>query len=143
MSTKKAIALAGLFLLLTVGLALSQEQSQATEVNRVKAKAQAQVKTRTMFMDQNGDGINDFYRDHDNDGIPNCQDPDWQRPEDGSGYKNRLGQGGPQKMDQSRAGFRSGHSWSNASFRNGLKGFGSGICDGTGPKGKTGRKGRR
>ncbi|UCG62858.1 MAG: hypothetical protein JSV52_06130 [Candidatus Zixiibacteriota bacterium] len=36
-----------------------------------------------------------FYQwlhDDDGDGIPNCLDPDWYPPEDGSGYKNGNGQ---------------------------------------------------
>ena len=48
------------------------------------------------FMDENGDGINDRAPDHDGDGIPNCQDPEWSgKKRDGTGYKhgNRLGQG--------------------------------------------------
>jgi hypothetical protein len=27
-----------------------------------------------------------WMRDDDGDGIPNCQDPDWTKPEDGAGY---------------------------------------------------------
>lgn len=40
------------------------------------------------FIDENGDGINDNYRDHDGDGIPNYQDPDWQKPQDGNKNRN-------------------------------------------------------
>ena len=39
-----------------------------------------------------GDG--NFYNwlnDDDGDGIPNCLDPDWYAPEDGSGYQNQNG----------------------------------------------------
>ncbi|HUM80006.1 MAG TPA: hypothetical protein PK962_08525, partial [Candidatus Saccharicenans sp.] len=92
------------------------------------------------FVDENGDGINDFYRDHDNDGIPNCQDPDWTVPEDGTGY-----QGSPQgnqgkmlanknatrNMTASRNSFRTQTSLTNQ------------LCDGTGPKGKTSRQGKK
>ena len=35
-----------------------------------------------MFIDEDGDGINDLMRDDDGDGIPNCQDPDWTCPGD-------------------------------------------------------------
>jgi len=38
------------------------------------------------FVDQDGDGYNDNAPDHDNDGIPNGQDPDWTR-----GQANRNG----------------------------------------------------
>ncbi|MEW6411540.1 MAG: hypothetical protein AB1483_03600 [Candidatus Zixiibacteriota bacterium] len=40
-----------------------------------------------------GDG--NFYQwlhDDDGDGIPNCLDPDWYAPEDGTGYQNNNGQ---------------------------------------------------
>ncbi len=43
------------------------------------------------FIDEDGDGINDLARDSDNDGIPNCVDPDWARPQDGTGFMNRHG----------------------------------------------------
>ncbi|MGQ9673255.1 MAG: hypothetical protein ACUVV5_08980 [Candidatus Aminicenantales bacterium] len=142
MSVKKALLLAGLTIFLASGILLAQEQSQAAETNRVQTKTKAEVQTRMMFMDQNGDGINDVYRDHDDDGIPNCQDPDWKRPEDGSGYKSRFGQVNPQSRMESRSAFRGAREWSNASFRNSQKSFGGGICDGTGPKGKNNRKGR-
>jgi len=32
-------------------------------------------------------------RDSDGDGIPNCDDPDWTRPLDGTGYGHRGGSG--------------------------------------------------
>lgn len=89
MSTRKILALAGLLLILGAGLSLAQAQTKAQEANKVQSKIATQAQTRTKFMDQNGDGINDLYRDHDNDGIPNCQDPDWTRPQDGTGYKKR------------------------------------------------------
>ncbi len=141
MSLKKALALIGFALILGAGFVLAQDQAKATETNRVQAKIKAEVQTRMMFMDQNGDGVNDLYRDHDNDGIPNCQDPDWTRFENGSGYKSRFGQAGHQSRMENRGGFHGGQSWSNASFRNSQNGFG-GVCDGTGPNGKNNRKGR-
>jgi type II secretory pathway pseudopilin PulG len=102
------------FLTLTVGLLAlgflfvtaqetSRAQIQAQEKAQVKTQAQAQAKTqvksqfrhqnRIGFIDENGDGINDLARDADGDGIPNCQDPDWTRPLDGSGAKTQAGKG--------------------------------------------------
>lgn len=41
------------------------------------------------FVDENGDGINDLAPDHDGDGIPNGQDPDWvKNKQDGTGYQH-------------------------------------------------------
>lgn len=76
------------------------------------------------FVDADGDGINDNALDADGDGIPNGQDPDYVRPQDGSGSKNKSGKG---------KGMR------GAGNGSGL-GTGGGDCDGTGPKGKRGRK---
>lgn len=146
MIMKKALALTGLLLILGAGLASAQEQKQAQVAdkaqNKVQSRFQARDQYRQQFRDQNGDGINDFQRDHDNDGVPNCQDPDWTRPEDGTGYKNRHGQSGSQSRFGNRNGFHGGLDWSNSSFRNGQKGLGGGVCDGTDPKGKGQRRGR-
>jgi hypothetical protein len=148
MSTKKALAFAGWFLVFGSGLIMAQEKNQAGAANmvqnkvRVQTKAQPQVRERARFMDQNGDGINDFQRDHDGDGIPNCQDPDWTRPEDGTGSKNRFAQNGPQNQTDNRKGFQGGQDWSRSSFRNGFKGQGGGACDGSGLKGSGQRRGR-
>lgn len=47
------------------------------------------------YIDEDGDGFNDLAPDHDGDGIPNGLDPDYVRPEDGTGeqhkYKYQLG----------------------------------------------------
>ena len=131
MSLKK-IALTGAALVLGLGLALTDAFAQT---DSTQTRLQNRTRVRTMFMDQNCDGINDSLRDHDNDGIPNCQDPDWTRPEDGTGYKMKRGAGG---SGAGQAGM------SHSSFRNGggQGQFGTGVCDGTGPKGKAVRKGR-
>ncbi len=42
------------------------------------------------FVDADGDGFNDLAPDHDGDGIPNGLDPDWVKPEDGTGNMNRY-----------------------------------------------------
>jgi hypothetical protein len=48
------------------------------------------------FVDDDGDGFNDLAPDDDGDGIPNGQDPDYTRPQDGSGnqFGNRGGDNG-------------------------------------------------
>lgn len=138
MRSKKLIALAGMLLILGASLVFAQSR----ETNQVQSKQAVQERLRLKFMDQNGDGINDFLRDHDNDGLPNCQDPDWSRPMDGTGYKNQFGQNKAANQFGNRQSFFGGRNWSNSSFRQGLHQFGSGICDGTGPKGRITRKGR-
>ena len=98
------------------------------------------------FVDLNGDGINDNAIDSDGDGIPNCQDPDYVRPLDGSGQKMmkgrtlKFGKGGYGPADgtgNQGIGPKDGTGYGPGT------GSGTGICDGTGPKGKTQRAGRR
>jgi len=78
------------------------------------------------FVDEDGDGICDNFQDADGDGVPNYKDPDWVKPQDGTG--NKFGQ---------KAGNRRGNNgreaWGNGSGKG--AGNGSGECDGTGPKG--------
>jgi len=53
-------------------------------------QAQTCDSTRAGFVDMNGDGFNDNAPDHDGDGIPNGQDPDWiKNPQDGTGYMHK------------------------------------------------------
>ena len=70
-------------------------------------------------MDGSGDVL--LERDHDGDGILNCNDEDWTPPEDGSGY-GAAGEKG-QSLGQG----------------DGEYGSGDGICDGTGPQGNGGQ----
>jgi len=159
MSIRKTMALAGTLLVFVAGLAVAQEQTQdqnkvrteaqvkAQTQNQTQVKAQNRARTRakagtlTAFVDENGDGINDAFRDADGDGIPNCQDPDWAPPQDGTGYQVKAGQA---KQFKGANGKRGGQALSNASFRTSVAGTccTGGICDGTGPKGRAVRKGR-
>ena len=66
-------------------------------------------------------------RDDDGDGIPNGQDDDYVKPQDGTGYK-----------DQHKIGKDSFRKTVTSPARQ----SGAGDCDGTGPKGGTQRKGR-
>lgn len=43
------------------------------------------------FIDEDGDGYNDLAPDADGDGIPNGQDEDYVRPEDGTGLQHAFG----------------------------------------------------
>jgi len=159
MSAKTTMALAGMMVILAAGLASAQTETKAGETNMAQNRVRNQVReglqTRSqfrngasgtvgaMFYDENGDGICDAIRDHDNDGIPNGQDADWKAPQDGTGYK------GPARTPAgggigNGAGFRGGIASGNTAFRRGLggQGGGTGVCDGTGPKGAGIRKGR-
>jgi len=77
--------------------------------------------------------------DDDGDGIPNYQDPDHVKRLDGTG--------GARALNGKRGGFGPGDGSGNNGIgpRDGTgfgAGKGTGVCDGTGPKGSTQRRGR-
>jgi hypothetical protein len=78
------------------------------------------------FVDEDGDGFNDLAPDADGDGIPNGQDPDYVRPEDGTGNQYAH-----QHAMQNGQGFRHGQFGEDAG-EGLLTGLGDGECDGTG-----------
>lgn len=71
----------------------------------------------------------EWFRDADGDGIPNCLDDDWTRPQDGTGYQDKHGAGsgnsnampgGPQGHGVSQNRYRHGsgnESWSGDQTR--------------------------
>jgi hypothetical protein len=62
------------------------------------------------FVDNDADGFNDLAPDADNDGIPNGQDPDYDRPLDGNG--NQFGNGGNHDGDNMfQNWYRYMHRW--------------------------------
>lgn len=124
MSTKKIMALAGMFLLLTAGTTFAGQNFN---------------ENRPLFIDENGDGICDLLRDSDMDGVPNCQDPDRVRPQDGSGKQNRFGK----NQNGFRFGGGQGHAWHKNSFRNQGGQLGQGMGNGNGQKGNGYRGGKK
>lgn len=142
MKFKKAMIWAGSLLILSAGFVLADEKPQTKAQNSVRERVESRFQIRPLFVDQDGDGICDNYRDHDNDGIPNCQDPDWTRPEDGTGYKNRYGNTATKNQFGNKKGYHGGNEWSNSSFRQNRAIFGNGICDQTGPTKKGQRRGK-
>jgi hypothetical protein len=93
------------------------------------------------FIDLNGDGINDNALDADGDGIPNGQDPDFVRPQDGSGQKKMNGK--HSNFGGNKYGPGNGNGNNGVGPKDGTgygSGNGTGTCDGTGSKGRGGRK---
>ena len=79
-------------------------------------------------------------------GVPNCQDPDYVPPKDGTGYRSGNGKGnggnGPRGFFGNRADVSGGgRGLGRGAFRGTRQGLGGGVCDGTGPKGLS-RRGR-
>ena len=175
MRVKLFFALVGAILILTGGIVFADDPGQLRDRNQVSAKAKPQNKlefqNRMMFVDENGDGICDGLRDHDNDGIPNGQDPDWTKPQDGTGNQfkngngnsnengngnrngyrngngNASGDGNRNQNSGNQFGnkneFRGGNGWNKQSFRQNRTSSGGGLCDSTGPRGNAQRGGKR
>ena len=123
MKLKKLFSLVGSFLILGSGLVLTAGQQN-----------------QILFIDQDGDGICDLAYDHDNDGIPNNQDPDFQRPQDGTGQMKRNGQAAAFGFQQ---GGKGSMGMNKNSFRNGAGQFQNGVCMGSGPQGQGNRHGKK
>lgn len=141
--------LSKVFVVLSVGLVLAAGFLTAQETNQNQARDgknlnnQALNQTKVLFVDENGDGICDFALDHDGDGIPNSQDSDWTRPQDGSGKKAGKGTGNG-NLAANKSQFRNmqNQGLNKQSFRNGGQ-SGGGICDGSGSKGQSRRSGKK
>jgi len=87
---KKAFAILGSLAVIGVGTSLAQSAGPARKQIESQKKASVRAEFQNRFVDENGDGINDLFRDHDGDGIPNGQDPDWAPPEDGTGLHGGI-----------------------------------------------------
>lgn len=117
------LALALVVMVASVARPLSYSQ----EADKQQGKATTQVQPQGK---QQGQTVGGF--DSDGDGIPNCQDPDFTRPQDGTGKQfGRMHQGG--KGGANGQGCRGmGTGPRDGSGPRGQMG----LCDGTGPKGK-------
>ena len=142
MNIKKTLALMGLVLILGAGLVLADDSPQKAARNTFQNRVKSEFQAGPFFIDEDGDGICDLARDHDNDGIPNRQDPDWTKPKDGSGYKGPNSDSSSSNRWGNKNGFQGGNSWTQQSSKQNRSNFGSGICDLTGPKGQGSRRGR-
>lgn len=107
------------------------------------------------FVDENGDGYNDNAPDHDGDGIPNGLDPDYIGPKnrggkvgqgfvdlDGDGINDNRVSGKGYRSGKGRGGYGPGNGAGNqgAGPRDGSgMGAKTGVCDGTGSKGRGNR----
>lgn len=131
------LALAAFFV---AGSIAAQESTQQENKHQYGPKYQRGQQVAPManaqrgagFIDENGDGINDNAPDIDGDGIPNGQDPDFVRPQDGSGRMAGAGKG------MRGAGNGGGLGTGVCDGSGSGAGTGSASCDGTGRKGPRG-----
>ena len=152
MNMKKTFAILGSLLILGAGVGAAAQQNTSQEKNqrqgrsKVRNGTQGEAKTplqhRFTFRDENGDGICDSFRDHDSDGIPNGQDPDWSKAENGKGQKSQFGN----KNFGNKHGFQNGqggNNWRNQSFRQSRTGGGLGECGKDGSRGNMRKGGKQ
>lgn len=145
MNKKKYLAVFSVMFFIGGTLAVSAEPQsrrvqRRSEVQAERGVARSDYQNRLRYRDENGDGIHDGFRDHDNDGVPNCQDPDWAPPQDGAGYQNRIGQRESSRWNGMRSEGQGQRTWSRQSFRWNNRNFGSGVCD---PRRSGSRRGGR
>jgi hypothetical protein len=117
----------------------TQEKNQIQNQVKVESKVNTQTQTKghgNGFVDLNKDGYNDNAIDSDGDGIPNCQDPDFVRPQNGSGQKKMNGMIFQNKFGGNRYCLGNGVGPKDGTGNG--SGNHTGICDGTGPKGHRG-----
>lgn len=118
-------------------------KTQTQDQNKFQGETQNQVKNQNRlktgeiihgknFVDNNGDGFNDNAPDIDGDGIPNGQDPDFIRPQDGTGLKKMNGKAKQNKFGGNKYGPGDG---------TGNSGIGPHDGSGYGPGGSTGGSG--
>jgi len=138
-----------LILVIFYASSLLAQDEPKEEKNQIKNQVNSELKTIQHgrgFVDTNGDGFNDNAPDIDGDGIPNGQDPDFVRPQDGTGQMKMNGWNWRSMFGGYRYGPGNGTGNNGICPRNGTgygagNGTGRGICDGTGPKGyRGGRK---
>ncbi len=125
-----------------LSLALAGLLSAAPLMAQQQTKKPVPKKHGIQFVDENGDGYNDNAPDHDGDGIPNGLDPDYQgarRMGGARGFVDLDGDG----INDNRGGRRGAMGTAVGPRGQGMNRAGaalrSGTCDGTGPKGNTGR----
>lgn len=105
MRIKHILTVAGLVLVLSFGSTLMAQKNRVSGDHVRMSWTENRPGAPLLFLDENGDGICDPFRDHDGDGIPNGQDPDWERPLDGDGYQEGKG------VQQDRGGFANRNSF--------------------------------
>lgn len=141
MNGKKLMAWMGSFLILGLGLAFSADSPQKAARNSFQNTVKSGFRPGPSFVDENGDGICDFARKKDSNGAVNRQAPDWSQRKDGSNFQNKNENNGSSDHFQNRFSHREENTWNRQSARQNRANFGTGECDGTGPKGTATRKG--
>ena len=156
----------GVAVLTTAVMVVLSQSLLAQDKEKEETFKNQQVSHNRHFVDENGDGFNDNAPDHDGDGIPNGQDPDYEPSGNGRGHgfidvdgdgindyaQDDDGDGIPNGKDpdytrpKDGTGMKIGGGFKRDGTGMGFGGSGrhagggTGTCDGTGPRGnRTGR----
>lgn len=125
MSARKTLVILGALLFLAAGSLTWAAGPQDPNGQQAQRKAANRFQNRVLFLDENGDGLCDYgYHLQDGKGAK------FQK-----GNRNQNNPAGDQNGSQNRNG------WSKQSFGGTQNGLGSGLCDGSGPKGQNKGKG--
>jgi hypothetical protein len=141
MNKKKWMVWMGSFLILGLGLAFSADSPQKAARNSFQNTVKSGFKNGPLFVDENNDGICDLARDGNKNGTPNSQNPDWSKQKENKGYQHKNENNASSDQNQNRFSHREENTWNRQSPKQNRENFGNNVCDETGPKGRTFRKG--
>lgn len=141
MNRKKLTVWLGSFLILGLGLAFSADNPQKAARNSFQNTVKSGLKKGPLFVDEDGDGICDLARNIQQQGTPNPQKPEWSKQEEKKGYQHKNENNASSDQQQKRFSHREENTWNRQSPKQNRENFGNSVCDGTGPRGRTSKKG--
>jgi hypothetical protein len=141
MNKKKWMAWMGTFLILGLGFAFSADSPQKAARNSYKNTVKSEVDKRPLFVDEDGDGICDLARNGKSQGTPNPNKPEWSEKKENKNYQHKNENNASSDQNQRRFNHREENTWNRQSPTQKRENFGNNICDETGPKGRSSRKG--
>ena len=141
MNKKKLTVWMGSLLILGLGLAFSADNPQKVTRNTFQNTVKSELKKGPLFVDEDGNGICDLARDGQQQGTPNPQKPEWSEQKENKNYQHQNENNASSDQYQKRFSHREENTWNRQSPRENRENFGNGVCDETGPKGRSSKKG--
>jgi len=141
MNKKKLTVWMGSLLILGLGLAFSADNPQKVTRNTFQNTVKSGLKKGPLFVDEDGNGICDLARNGQQQGTPNPQKPEWSEQKENKNYQHQNENNASSDQYQKRFSHREENTWNRQSPRENRENFGNGVCDETGPKGRSSKKG--
>jgi len=143
MNKKKLTVWMGTFLILGLGFAFSADSPQKAARNSFQNTVKSGVEKGPLFVDEDGDGICDLSRSGQLQGTPNPKKPEWAENKENKSYQHKNENNASSDQNQRRFSHREENTWNRQSPKQNRTNFGSGtgVCDQTGPKGRTSKNG--